>query len=244
MAIVLPPGGGPRRLIVNADDFGQSAGINDGITQAYERGIVTSASLMVHWPWASAAAEYARTQPALSVGLHLDLGEWVYWNGEWVALYQRVALHDVPGLRAEVMRQIDLFQQLMASRPTHIDSHQHVHGRALIRPVVAEIANQLGVPVRQTGGQIAYLGEFYGQEPHGAVIDSAITVEHLIGLLGALPDGITELGCHPGLRADAHGMYIVEREQEVQVLCDPDVRAALVAGRIELISFHDVARLV
>ena len=50
-----------RRLIVNADDFGQSAGINEGIIRCHERGIVTSASLMVRWPHAAAAAEYART---------------------------------------------------------------------------------------------------------------------------------------------------------------------------------------
>ena len=39
-----------RAVIVNADDFGQSAGINRGIVEAHERGIVTSASLMVRWP--------------------------------------------------------------------------------------------------------------------------------------------------------------------------------------------------
>jgi predicted glycoside hydrolase/deacetylase ChbG (UPF0249 family) len=64
-----------RYLIVNADDFGQSDGINQGVVKAYERGIVTSASLMVRWPTASAAAVYARAHPDLSLGLHIDLGE-------------------------------------------------------------------------------------------------------------------------------------------------------------------------
>jgi len=49
-----------KYLIVNADDFGQSTGINRGIIEAHERGVVTSASLMVRWPAAIDAAQYAR----------------------------------------------------------------------------------------------------------------------------------------------------------------------------------------
>ena len=45
----------PRSLIVNADDFGQSRGVNRGVIEAHERGIVTSASLMVRWPAAESA---------------------------------------------------------------------------------------------------------------------------------------------------------------------------------------------
>ena len=49
-----------RYLIVNADDFGLSPGVNRGVVQAHERGIVTSASLMVRQPAAGAAAACAR----------------------------------------------------------------------------------------------------------------------------------------------------------------------------------------
>ena len=65
-----------RFLIVNADDFGQSAGVNRGVAMAHEQGIVTSASLMVRWPAATGAAAFGRAHPGLSVGLHVDLGEW------------------------------------------------------------------------------------------------------------------------------------------------------------------------
>ena len=59
-----PTAGAARVLIVNADDFGLSAGVNRGIVEAHERGIVTSASLMVRRPAAREAADYARTHPA------------------------------------------------------------------------------------------------------------------------------------------------------------------------------------
>src|SRR5262245_44565211 len=79
-----------RYLIVNADDFVQSEGINRGIIDAFENGIVTSVSLMARWRAAASAAAYARAHPNLSVGLHVDLGEWVYREGEWQLLYEVV----------------------------------------------------------------------------------------------------------------------------------------------------------
>ncbi len=63
-----------RYLIVNADDFGLSFGVNRGIIEAFEHGVVTSASLMVNWIGAAEAAAYARQHPTLSLGLHIDLG--------------------------------------------------------------------------------------------------------------------------------------------------------------------------
>src|SRR5687767_10207836 len=63
-----------RYLIVNADDFGLSPGVNAGIVAAHENGIVTSASLMVRKLAAAEAADYGRRHPKFSVGLHVDLG--------------------------------------------------------------------------------------------------------------------------------------------------------------------------
>lgn len=51
-------------LVVNADDFGRSPGVNRGVIRAHEHGIVTSATLMVRWPAAREAAEYARERTA------------------------------------------------------------------------------------------------------------------------------------------------------------------------------------
>src|SRR5215208_6955178 len=118
-----------RWMIVNADDFGQSAGVNGGIGAAVERGIVTSASLMVRWPAATAAAAYARTRPRMSVGLHVDLGEWRCDGGEWRAIYQRTDLDDVRAVEQELVSQLQQFRVLMGCDPTHLDSHQHVHRR-------------------------------------------------------------------------------------------------------------------
>src|SRR5437867_779392 len=98
-----------RYLIVNADDFGQSRGVNQGIIEAHEHGIVTSASLMVRWPAACEAAAYGREHCELSVGLHLDLGEWAYREDAWVPLYEVVDLDDASAVAEEVSRQLSSF---------------------------------------------------------------------------------------------------------------------------------------
>jgi hypothetical protein len=63
-----------RLLIVNADDLGCSRGVNRGIIEAHERGIVTSASLMVNRPAASEAAEYAPSTLSLRLDSTSRLG--------------------------------------------------------------------------------------------------------------------------------------------------------------------------
>ncbi len=88
-----------RRLIVNADDFGQSRGVNRGVIEAHERGIVTSASLMVRWPAAAEAAAYARSRSGVSVGLHVDLGEWAAEAGAWRPRYAVTAVDDAGAVR-------------------------------------------------------------------------------------------------------------------------------------------------
>src|SRR5262249_24976449 len=116
-----------RVLIVNADDFGQSFGINDGVAQAHERGIVTSASLMVCWPASMEAANYAQEHRELSLGLHVDLGEWTYSGDNWVRVYQVVPEDDPTAVHDALASQLAAFRRLVGRDPTHLDSHQHAH---------------------------------------------------------------------------------------------------------------------
>ncbi|MGA9978970.1 MAG: ChbG/HpnK family deacetylase [Candidatus Sulfotelmatobacter sp.] len=62
-----------RRLIINADDFGFTAGVNRGIVEAHSRGVVTSSTLMANGPAFSDAVQLAPTVPRLSVGCHVVL---------------------------------------------------------------------------------------------------------------------------------------------------------------------------
>ncbi len=232
-----------RYLIVNADDFGQSPGVNRGVIRAHEHGIVTSASLMVRWPAAPEAAAYSRGHPDFSLGLHVDLGEWIYRNDSWVPLYAVAPVDDVSAVAEEVSRQIAAFHSLVGRNPSHIDSHQHVHTREPVRSVVAELARELGIPLRHFSPHVRYCGDFYGQTPEGSPVPEVISSDGLLKILAALSAHVTELGCHPGEGHDLDTMYRSERAEEVQVLCDPAVRAALIDLDIRLVSFADLPRL-
>src|SRR5580765_3571851 len=134
-----------RTLVVNADDLGLDAGVDRGIAVAHERGIVTSASLMVRAPHAREAVAWARAHPRLSVGLHVDLGEWRYTGGLWVAAYEVVPGDDADAVAAEVAAQLERFEALTGRAPTHLDSHQHVHREQPARAIVCEHGRRLGV---------------------------------------------------------------------------------------------------
>ena len=231
---------GGRFLIVNADDFGQTPGVNRGVVTCHEHGIVTSASLMVRWPAAAEAAAYARDRPGLSVGLHFDLGEWAYRDGEWVLLYEVARPDDRTAVAREAARQLAAFRELVGRDPSHLDSHQHVHREEPARSVLQELARGLGVPLRHFSPAVRYRGDFYGQAGKGWPYPEGIRVEALVALLRSLPPGTTELGCHPGEGDDAPSMYRHERALEVQTLCDSRARGALAAEGIALCSFRDV----
>jgi chitin disaccharide deacetylase len=224
-----------RALIVNGDDFGRTPGINRGVIRAHEQGILTSASLMVRWPAATEAAAYCRDRPSLSVGLHLDLGEWRYRGGRWQTLYQVVSSDDGEAVAGEVARQLATFRRLVGRQPTHVDSHQHIHLGEPVRSVLIDAARPLSIPTRACSPQPHYCGDFYGQTGTGEPWPEGITVDTLLRILAALPPtGVTELSCHPGLGNDFDSVYRSERAEEVRVLCDPRVRAAIAEHHIHL----------
>ena len=230
-----------RILIVNADDFGRCVAVNSGIVRAHEHGIVTSASLMVRWPAAGQAAEYAQERAALSVGLHLDLGEWVYRAGEWAPAYDVVAMDDAQAVARESRRQLAAFRELVGRCPTHIDSHQHVHRADPVATVARTIAGELGVPLRGEG-TVRHHGDFYGRTRDGP-LHEAITPTALATLIESLEPGVTELACHPGDGAETDPTYVDERRLEVESLCDPRAREVIDRKGVLLRSFADAGAL-
>lgn len=227
----------PRYLIVNADDFGLCHGVNRGIIEAAERGIVTSASLMVRQPAAAEAAAYARQNRNISIGLHLDLGEWIYQNGDWIPLYEVVQISDVSAVKAEVDRQVATFRELLGRNPSHLDSHQHAHRKEPVRSIMLETARKLSLPLRESDPLIRHCGKFYGQAGDGTSLSDNISVAGLKKILETMPEGVSELGCHPGYSEGLDSPYFHERGIEVHTLCDPEIRMALRSLKIELRSF-------
>ena len=210
-------------LIVNGDDFGASRGINRGIVEAHEAGILTSASLLVDRAASAGAAALLRVYPGLSVGLHLELDP---------VAPERAA--------AECERQLARFLELTGEPPTHLDSHHDVHRDPRVLPHVLAQARRERVPVRGHSGA-RHLGKFYGQWG-GRTRPEQIGVDGLLRLLDAeVGEGVTELSCHPGyIEPGFRSSYVAEREVEVRTLCDARVRQGIRDREIRLISFRDL----
>jgi predicted glycoside hydrolase/deacetylase ChbG (UPF0249 family) len=154
----------PCTLVVNADDLGLTAGVNDGIFDAHDRGILTSASLMASPPAAADAIRRARLRPALGIGIHLTLVDGapmllpdrvptlvqddgrfhVSWRPFIVAcLRGRVSMRDV---ERELTAQIE-YATSNGITPTHLDSHKHVHLYPPVFEVVVKLASRFRIPV-------------------------------------------------------------------------------------------------
>ncbi len=229
-----------RFLVVNADDLGLSDAVNEGIFRAHAGGVVTSASLMVRQGAAPAAAEAANGHPELAIGLHLDLGQWDYENGEWIQAYLRCDTEDREAVESESRAQVERFRALLGRDPTHLDSHQHVHESEPVAGVAEALAAELGVPLRNRA--IRYQGGFYGQSGKGEGFPEGIAPAALAALIRGLPPGWTEIGCHPAAGPVPTSSYDAERQVELRTLCDPSIREALNVTNVKLCSFAQVNR--
>jgi predicted glycoside hydrolase/deacetylase ChbG (UPF0249 family) len=225
-----------KYLIVNADDFGYGAAVNRGIAEAADRGVVTSAGLMVNTPGTREAVRLAAARPQLSLGLHAN-----FTNEA-----QRLVEFDQPDVcRAELRRQLDVFCALVGRLPTHLDSHQHIHRRRPCQPSFRDLAGELGIPLRDQP-PVTFKGGFYGQWEYGVTDPSKVSYEALTRILGIeLAAGVFELACHPGyVDPEVHYVYHRERELELAALLDPRFPEFLREHGIRLISYHALSQAV
>jgi hopanoid biosynthesis associated protein HpnK len=152
-----------RRLIINADDFGSSPGVNEAVERAHTKGILTSATLMTNMSGFEEAVAIARRLPRLGVGVHLNL----FKSGPVSCDTQVECLVDSQGrfrysarklaflatfsnkvrraIKIEMSAQI---QKVFDSglHPTHLDSHKHIHWFAAVYPMVCSLAKRFDIP--------------------------------------------------------------------------------------------------
>ncbi|HYV45287.1 MAG TPA: ChbG/HpnK family deacetylase [Myxococcaceae bacterium] len=241
-----------RRLIINADDLGYDPAVTDGILRAMAEGVVTSTTLMVNTPHTAEAASRAR---ALAVGLHLNLARWKPLSPAIpVSLLGRTGDFveaNAPGLpveavKAEALAQLAEAERLLGRLPTHVDVHKHLHTYPNILEGVGAAARERGLPVRSIDAemrsalelkQVRTSAHFIGEAGHEAYW----TLERFRRELEQLPDGVTELMCHPGL-APTHvaSGYSQQREVELQTFLHPGARAIVQRLGIQLTDFRAV----
>jgi len=151
-----------RRLIVSADDFGLSPGVNAGILSAHRDGILTDASLMVSGAACAEAVEMARRTPTLSVGLHLVLVQGrasasphlvtrlVDRHGMFrnQPVLNGMRYFFTPGIRAQLRHEVcaQLDKYLETGLPlSHVDGHLNIHMHPTVLAILLDVAPQYGV---------------------------------------------------------------------------------------------------
>jgi predicted glycoside hydrolase/deacetylase ChbG (UPF0249 family) len=245
-----------KTLIVNADDFGLTAGVSRGILEAHRRGIVTSTTLLVNR--ALDPGLLAELQSSgLGVGLHVNLTlggpmsdptripSLLDAEGRFVRDAREVAARVRPEeARIEIGNQIDAFRGLMGRFPTHLDSHHHVGRHAPLLELMLFFARALKVPLRAQDAEVRaaarreklrtpdhFMGES-GPEPYWSP-------ERVLEHLRTLPAGVSEFMTHPGYFDQdlAYSRYGEQRETELHGLTDPRAREAIAREGIRLAHF-------
>ncbi|MSO19140.1 MAG: ChbG/HpnK family deacetylase [Acidobacteria bacterium] len=289
-----------KQLIVNADDFGYTRGVNRAIVEACHqngqggRGIVTATSLMANAPAFDDAVELARQSPWLDVGCHLNLvdGQPVSPAASLPSLVDaggrllgskrlgwRLITRAVSGTEIERECAAQVERLLAAGiQPSHLDTHQHTQLHPTVAAAVARTALRYGIgwlrrpfenvsPPAQFGNGTrrilaAVLRMLAGSFDRavsdmratnglrcpdhfsGFVLTGALTIHSLHATLVRLPEGTTELICHPGYAdaalAGSPTILQAERQRELEALCDPAVHDTLREYGIQLVSYREL----
>lgn len=139
-----------KSLIVNADDFGFTRDVNQGIVEAHTRGILTATTLMANGQAFEHAVELSRAHPGLDIGCHLVLA-----GGNSLVTGKPLPATAAKMIPAVLRRHLDPYRELKAQiekivaagvRPTHLDTHKHTHLFPPVLDAVARLANEFGIP--------------------------------------------------------------------------------------------------
>jgi len=253
----------PKKLVVNADDFGFTRDVNQGILEAHQNGILRAATLMANGAAFEDAVRAAHENPGLDIGCHL-----VLVRGYSLAEPNRRLPQSVSELiRAMALGRIRVYDELAAQvrkilaagiRPTHLDTHKHTHLFPPVLEAVARISREFGIRWVRCPFEPPWRGllrkrfhsvlERYGCRTTDHFIGFQLTgrlrTQELVRLIHHLPAGTTELMCHPGrcgseLRHAATRLK-ESRERELAALIAAETRAAVEAAQVRLVSYREL----
>jgi predicted glycoside hydrolase/deacetylase ChbG (UPF0249 family) len=169
---------------------------------------------------------------------------------------------NIAEVKAEWRAQIEAFIRAGGRKPDHLDSHHHssYFSPALFRAML-ELAKEYDCPIRYpllptnadsrefaetTRLAPALLNEFKPQRPDVFFVnfyDETATKENLLNIINSVGEGTSEIMCHPGHVDETfakESIYNFQRARELQILTDPEIKQAIQANGIELITFTDL----
>lgn len=246
------------KLIVNADDFGLSKGVNLGIIEAHKNGIVTSTTLMVTMNEVEHGLELAKNHPNLGIGLHLNctLGKpltncksLLKENGEFYKPKEKPNhdLFDEEELYQEFLSQYELFIKKVGKKPTHIDSHLYAHQiYQKVKNAALRLAIENDIAIRDADvpnyKKAYFIGEFKCNDENDYEEAKKIIISKESEIL---KHEIVELMCHPAY-VDKYifdtSSYSLGRIRELEILTSKEIKDFITINNVELINFNNTRR--
>jgi predicted glycoside hydrolase/deacetylase ChbG (UPF0249 family) len=258
-----------KKLVVNADDFGFTRDVNRGIVEAHREGILTATTLMATGAAFDDAVRLAKENPTLDVGCHLVLvgsPGFPETVAKLVVNLRRIKIYDE--LASQVRRILDAGLQ-PTHLDTHKHTHLLPPVLNAVARISQEFgipwvrrpfdfplqAGSAGLGKRAVSGAFGVVRSRFAQvlrrygcrstdQFAGFQMTGNYNAGYLVALIHGLPEGSTEFMCHPGrcteeLRS-ARTRLKESREQELNALTAPEVRAALQDAGVELVSYREL----
>ena len=235
------------KVIINADDFGFSEGVNYGILKAHMDGVVTSTTIMANMPGFDHAVALAKQHPTLRIGVHLNITcgkplrstHTTMTNKEGYFMHGKEHKYDKQEVYEELCAQID---KVLAAGITidHFDSHHHIHTEQHFQDIIEKILRKYPYPIR---GGFAYKNEY----PYQSILctefyDTGVDMKQFKKALAKLqPGNIYDIMCHPAyIDYDlvAYSSYRMQRVNEVHILCSKELQDEIASLPIELVTYN------
>lgn len=247
-----------KKLIVNADDFGYSRGVNYGIIDSHQLGILTSTTFMANMPGADHAAALAKQFPNLGVGVHLVLTCGrpllnthktivdVEGNFRKLEFYKGAFTIDYDEVYAEWKAQIEKFKSY-GLEPTHLDSHHHINSFGSMPEVFLTLAKEYRLPVRNNMGQTIHKeikkSEIKATDSFSYLIETALKNDEALDNLFKYHDSV-EVMAHPAYldkELMTGSSFTYPRVDEVEFLTNRDIVNCIKArSDIKLCTFKEI----
>lgn len=258
-----------KQLIVNADDFGFTRDVNAGIVECHRNGILTATTLMANGDAFEDAVRLAKENPILDIGVHLVL---VGGPGQPASVPSLMAQLGKQDLLAEMRRQVRTILDAGLT-PSHLDTHKHTHLAPPIFRAVVQVSQEFDIPwirkpadftipaqsspllkklvnrgVRLAANRfdqtLRRAGRRFTDHFTGFEVTGRLRTPELLNILCHLPEGLTELMCHPGFLGEelaaAPTRLKESRVRELEALTSPEARTALVEAGIQLTAYRDL----
>lgn len=244
-----------KRLIINADDFGMCESNTIGILSAHKNEVLTSATCMMNMPYATLALTQAKNYPNFGVGIHLVLtigkplieGAKSYTdeNGN----FRRPKTYPDGNPRADEVElynewkaQIEQFIEIAGKKPTHIDSHHHVHMLPWHNEVAKRLAMKYEIPLRQRN-QVSDLFEYAPVDER--FYEEGVNFETFKAIIEDSDREVIELMTHVAfLDQELYDMssYNLPRMKELQIIKSQEAKDFIKENNIELIHFGHITK--